>query len=324
MSCYHPLVAFKSGYTENGKDRYIIKGKYIKDHDFEDIKENKGILIPCGQCIGCRLDYSRRWADRMMLELETAKKGIFVTLTYNNENAHWSQFDEIGFPMYATLDKRDCQLWMKRLREHYKGVRIRFYLAGEYGTQTNRPHYHAIIYGLSLFDFDDRRCIGRNNLGQQYYTSDVFQKIWNLGNVLITDVSWRTMAYVSRYITKKLTGEKAIKYAERNQDKEFSLMSRRPGIGAEYLEQHPDCLDYEEINLSTVETGVKIRIPQYYLRKMELTEPEKVANIREQRKKAADDNMLIQLQKTDLGFAEYLEVQEQKKLSDIRKKLPRK
>lgn len=320
MSCYHPLIGLPSGLTDAGKTRYVIKGQeYLKNHSYEEVKLQDGILLPCGKCIGCRLDYSRTWADRMMLELETEKKAVFLTLTYDNDHCPWSQFDENGIPMYGTLNKRDCQLFMKRLRKRYQDVKIRFYLAGEYGSKTLRPHYHAIVYGFGLYDFKDLRCIGRNELGQAYYVSEDLAKIWNNGFVLVANVSWKTCAYVARYITKKLTGQKAVEYAERNVIPEFSLMSRKPGIGSRYLEENPDCLDFENINLSTPEGGLKIRIPKYYIRKLELQDKERADIIRNQRKKCAEDSLLLQLQNTDLSYVEYLEAKEINKMAKIKK-----
>ena len=323
MSCYHPLIGIDTGEkTANGKKKIKIV-KLEKNDKYSSIKDSGCILIPCGHCIGCRLDYSRRWADRMMLELDECKKAIFITLTYDNEHAHWSQFYEDDSPMFATLDKRDCQLFMKNLRERYKDIRIRFYLAGEYGEKTLRPHYHAIIFGISLDDISDKRQFGRNELGQPYYLSNNLSNVWKRGNVLVADVSWETCAYVARYVTKKLNGDKEISYAERNVIKEFALMSRKPGIGASYLEKHPDCLDYNYINLMTDKKGLKISIPKYFIKKLELIDKEKYDNIILSRKRFAEDKMLLKLKNTDLGFANYLDMLEQDKLDDI-KKLKRK
>lgn len=323
MSCYHPLVGLPSGEkTVNGKDKLIIR-KSEWSTDIERELQNEGaVLIPCGHCIGCRLDYSRRWADRMMLELATSEKAVFVTLTYDNDHIHWSQFDDYGLPMYGTLDKRDCQLFFKRLRkycdEHLNGRKIRFYLAGEYGSKTLRPHYHAIIYGIGLCDFNDLRLCGRNELKQNYYTSEIFEKIWDNGFILLADVSWKSCAYVARYVTKKMNGDKALCYAERNVISEFSLMSRKPGIGAEYLQHNPDCLDYQSINIPTPEGGLKIFLPRYYLKQLELIDPERYDILKAERKKYASDRMMIELSKTDLGMAEYLESKEMLKLDKIK------
>ena len=335
MSCYHPLVGlWKGEYTANGKKKYQIEGK-VDIHDVPSVYEP--ILIPCGHCIGCRLDYSRSWADRMMLELETAKKAIFVTLTYSEEtlcdlqgdHATYTYFD--GVNAYASLCKRDCQLFMKNLRRSFDGQngksfrKIRFFLAGEYGPRTQRPHYHAIIFGLGLDDFPDLESHGRNELGQNYYISMALSDIWSHGFVLLSDVSWKTCAYVARYVTKKLSGPMSIEYAERNVIPEFSLMSRKPGIGRDYLELHPDCLDMKNINLSTPEGGLKIQIPKYYYKQLisdseknTLRDPERYDKIMKERKEYAEDRMILELQKTGLGFLDYLEMKEQKKLESAK------
>lgn len=322
MSCYHPLVGFPADQVnqETGKKKIVIRKDYLKNHSLEEVNLHNGILIPCGHCIGCRLDYSRRWADRMMLELETEKKGIFLTLTYDNEHCPWTQFDEDYMPLYGSLNKRDFQLFMKSLRKEFakKDLKLRFYASGEYGSKTARPHYHAIIFGIGLSDIDDYKPLGRNDLGQAYYVSEKVQKIWNRGNILITDVSYETCAYVARYVTKKLNGDMTVEYARRNVIPEFSLMSRKPGIGAKYLDEHPECLDFASINLSTPEGGLKVRIPKYFLKKLELQDKEKYDKIMSERRKFASDKQLIELSKTDLSFVEYLEVKENARKEKIR------
>lgn len=322
MSCYHPLVGFPSGAVnqETGKQKLVIRKEYLKNHTLEDVNKNNGILIPCGHCIGCRLDYSRKWADRMMLEMETEKKGIFLTLTYDDEHCPWSQFDEEGYPIFGTLVKKDFQDFMKRFRKELakKDLKCRFYASGEYGERFLRPHYHAIIFGIGLDDISDIKFYKRNNIGQNYYKSEKIREIWHNGAICISNVSYETCAYVARYVMKKLSGEMKLSYAERNVIPEFSLMSRKPGIGAHYLEEHPECLDLTNINLSTPEGGRKIQIPEYYLHKLELQDKEKYDKIKEQRKKFASDKVLIELLETDLGFVEYLEQKEEERKSKIK------
>ena len=103
-------------------------------------------------------------------------------------------------------------------------------------------------------------------------------------------------------------------------------MSRKPGLGREYLDSHPDCLDFENINLSTPEGALKIRIPKYYYKQLisdsktnKLQDAEKYDKIMEDRKKFAENDMLLQLQKTGLSFLDYLEVKEQKKLNSVKR-----
>lgn len=328
MSCYHPLIGIPTGErTENGKKKLIIKDACNLIDSYEQIYGKGYVLIPCGHCLGCRLDYSRKWADRMMLELETEKKGIFLTLTYDNEHCHWSKFEEDEFgvvdiekPIYGTLNKRDWQLFMKSLRKEFAkdDLKLRFYASGEYGEKFLRPHMHAIIFGIGLADIGDCKPVGRNDIGQPYFVSEKIQKIWYRGRILVTDVSYETCAYVSRYVMKKLGGQKAEEYIRRNVIPEFSLMSRKPGIGSKYLEEHPDCLDKSKIYISTPSGGKEIPIPDYYIRKLELTDKKKFDKIKSARALYASDKMLLELQNQDLPFLDYLEEKEEKRKQQIK------
>lgn len=352
MSCYHPLVGiWKGDYTASGKKKYIIEGN-LDPRDCPTQYEH--IVVPCGHCIGCRLDYSRSWADRMMLELDSVGKGLFVTLTYRNTSGHPINYVESDppailpsspheiiedghyyAPQYFNLNKRDCQLFMKRLRKEFPDFRIRFYLAGEYGEKTLRPHYHVILFGIGLEDIPDLQFRGKNELGHDFYTSDFLSYIWKHGYTIISTVSWRTCAYVGRYVTKKLCGPLSQTYDVRNCEKEFALMSRQPGLGAQYLLDHPDCLDYTYINLTTSEGGVKVRLPKYFVKFLDkenlknsqnpeevvsnpLYDPERYVKIMSDRKEFANDSMILKLQKTSLGYLDYLESEEQRKLNSIK------
>lgn len=309
MSCYHPIAAYPdySERTANGKVAYKLFGKYDPDCKLLDPKV---IAVPCGRCIGCRLDYSRQWADRMVLELEHTGKGIFVTLTYNNDNVPQLE-DDFGLPV-LTLDKTDLQLFFKRLRKRFKGKEIRYYAAGEYGSNTFRPHYHAIIFGLCLEDFPDRVLIGKNELGQLHYSSPLFESIWSNGFVVLSDVSWKTCAYVSRYVQKKVFAGTQVITDVLGAEPEFSVMSRRPGIGAKYLEDHPDLFDYSMLYPKGKPEGV--RIPKYFMKKLSLIDEERYANIMSEKRKFSEDRNLLKLQQTDLSFVELLEVEENQKL----------
>lgn len=231
MSCYNPKLMKCSMDPETGILKYTFCGSAsLSDpHEFGSISElsTKGFyyfVVPCGKCLGCRTDYCREWSDRMALELLDHKKALFVTLTYNNENV---PFSDNGL---MTLSVRDCQLFFKRLRKKFEGVRIRYYLAGEYGSRTSRPHYHGIIYGIGLSDFPDIRLFGNNDLNDPYYTSKEFESIWSNGFVMMSDVNYRTCAYVARYVTKKQyrTTDELSTFGV---VPEFNLSSRRPGIG---------------------------------------------------------------------------------------------
>lgn len=290
------------------------------------LNETNFVSIPCGHCIGCRLDKSRQWADRMMLELDHTGKGIFVTLTYDPDHAHPCGTFSDGSPSY-TLDKRDVQLFMKRLREHFSPLQCRFYLAGEYGDSTLRPHYHAVIFGLDLSDFPDLEVIGTNEFNQIYYNSNMLSFLWRLGFTSLSSVSWQTCAYVARYVTKKITGVASQdRYDSVGQLPEFSLMSRRPGIGGYYLSDHPDVDLNCDLPISDP-YGVRhvnsVLTPKYLYKSLELTNPELYATVSEDRLRFSQDKLLLEMQNTDLSLSEYLSAKE-RSFKDRAKLLKRK
>ena len=194
MSCKHPLKAFRIGTRDNGKAELLIR-PYRVDHlelrhgnwidcyiDFVSAAAEKVSKdwqeIPCGKCIGCRLEYSKQWANRCLLENQYHESSYFITLTYDEEHVPRTYYPdpETGeaFPA-LTLRKRDFQLFMKRLRKQ-TGQELRYFAAGEYGSKTMRPHYHAIIFGLKL---DDLIVVNTSKLGYNYYTSEVVLRAWS-------------------------------------------------------------------------------------------------------------------------------------------------
>lgn len=302
------------------------------------------VEVPCGQCIGCRLDRSRTWANRCLLELEYHQHAQFVTLTYNDAHlplrnyADPSTGEALG--VSASLCKRDFQLFVKRLRKAFPEQHLRYFACGEYGPSTFRPHYHAIIFGL---DLPDRVPFGRNEQGHQYYTSESLQRCWSIlvdkaasqesvtplagydpiGFVLAADVTWETCAYTARYITKKLTGPEGEFYSDFNLDPPFSLMSRKPGIAAQWYADHPDLYDYEYISVKTPQGGRKFRPPRYFDKLFDIDQPEKMAEIKATRQRMAEQAKKLKLSKTSLSYLDLLQVEENTKLSQI-KKLERK
>lgn len=193
--------------------------------------------VPCGQCYQCRLQYSRIWANRCVCESLLYEKNLcwFLTLTYSPDKID-SISTESGM---LSLNFRDLQLFMKRLRIYYErkfGVsNIRFYAAGEYGEQFMRPHFHILLYNCSIPDID---LIGHNKFGDSLYTSDIISDIWGLGLVCLAPLNWNTAAYTARYVMKKLKGVTSEKYETLGITPEATRMSRRPGIGYEYCILH--------------------------------------------------------------------------------------
>ena len=278
MTCYHPLKAFKVGINpdtgkavmkicsyntlfvsrqQNGSWKAYTNGVPFGDYVDEFVE------VPCGQCIGCRLEYSRQWANRCMLEAQEHSSNYFLTLTYDDNHLPENLIidestGEIKQSPVHTLVKRDFQLFMKRLRKN-TGQEIRFYGCGEYGDDTFRPHYHIIVFGLELYDL---KPLKRSFAGFWYYTSPTIQRCWKKGFSMVCDVSWDTCAYVARYVTKKLRGTRADIYKDFNMEPPFSLMSRKPGIARNYYDNNKDYFyKYDNIVMSTSDGGRTFKPP---------------------------------------------------------------
>jgi hypothetical protein len=159
-----------------------------------------------------------------MLENYYHERASFVTLTYNDDMLPYS-FD--GLPI---LCKQDVQLWLKRLRKRFGRDKIRYYAAGEYGTKTHRPHYHVIVYGIGPEQLDPQfLAYGGKSGGIKGLEKRVtpLSMTWPYGIVHVGEVTRESIQYVAGYVTKKFT-KKGDGYAP-----EFSLMSRKPGIGSQ-------------------------------------------------------------------------------------------
>ena len=313
MACYHPLRGVVLGKTENGKKNI----KILKESDFSfEVSDVEYINIPCGKCIGCRLDYSRQWADRCMLEAKYHSANSFITLTYNDDNLpDCNPVFDVDTGEYLRdgiihpLVKKDFQDFMKRLRDRVGyDTPIRFYACGEYGSKNFRPHYHAILFG---YDFkDDRVLLKRNYQGDDYYVSKLLESCWNKGFSMIANVDWNCCAYVSRYVAKKMFKENDLYYKE-NVPSEFTLMSRKPGIGRKYYDEHKlDILENQRIYLGSDKGSKEIRPPKYYDRLFDIDYPDEMEKVREKRSQIAKNNVKIGLEHTSKDFLGMLEDKE--------------
>lgn len=324
MTCYHPLKGFKIGLTPNKKPKYLIQS-----YDVDFVRDDYGrvisdfVEIPCGRCIGCRIDYSRQWANRCLLESQYHKDTYFVTLTYNDQHVPLSQSYDVNGQVFdnMTLCKRDFQLFMKRLRKR-TGQKLRYFACGEYGTTTFRPHYHAIIFGLEL---NDLQFHSKSDSGYVLYNSPLLSDVWSvdgvpLGYAVVSPSTWETCAYTARYVTKKLSGSLASFYDINNIEPEFCLMSRRPGIARQYYEDHKDHLyDYEFINISTEKGGKKFVPPRYFDNLKAVEDPELISNLKEHRLNMAKENQRLKMEDTSLSYLDMLEVEERSKMNRVKK-----
>lgn len=243
MSCYRPLKGFR---TANG----VVFSERSRHGDYRG-----DIELPCGQCIGCRMRRASDWALRVMHEASLFERNCFVTLTYGRDR----------LPPYGSLCYADYQKFMKRLVKR-RGP-VRFYMCGEYGEETKRPHYHACLFGI---DFrGDAVPAGRSASGQVFYNSGELERIWGHGIVSVQDLTAETASYCARYIMKKALGQNAKTAYEVvtadgeivQLEPEFAHMSLKPGIGARWYEKYAgDVFPHDKC----IQNGVERQVPKYY------------------------------------------------------------
>lgn len=263
MGCDFPLKAYRSEEQSSAGKRILTF------NPLKAVNSTSPMEIPCNNCMGCKLERSRQWAVRMHHESKLWDRNCFLTLTYSDETV----------PINYGLDLRHLQLFIKRLRKSLPH-KIRFYACGEYGDQKGRPHYHAIIFN---HDFSDK--IPFKNINNKlHYTSQTLTDLWQLGHATTSDVTFQSAAYCARYVTKKIKVHDpygADRYYRLSPidgqmhtvKPEFSVMSRRPGIGHGYIEQFKS--DYFPSGFVVV-NGVKQAPPRYYVSKLKEEEQTKL------------------------------------------------
>lgn len=282
MACYAPLAAMQAD------DGTVVLGKFG-----DDCLEGKKLSLPCGKCEGCLLERSRQWATRCTHEAQMHEYNCMVNLTYADEN----------LPENNSLKHRDFQLFMKRLRKKIdhtqrpNGLQIpsesllvdgklAFYMCGEYGDKTERPHYHAALFGV---DFKDKEYHSKTAQGHKLYTSKTLDKLWQQGHALIGTVTYESAAYIARYVMKKMGKQQAI---EKNKIQEYNKMSRNPGLGKTWIDKYT--ADVYPQGTIIINGGIKVKPPKYYDNRYKNTEENQYEEMKIEReiqaKKQANDN----------------------------------
>ena len=223
------------------------------------MKGREFVTVPCGQCIGCRLERSRQWAMRCVHESQLHEASAFVTLTYDDE----------FLPLNGSLQRPpvDFQKFMKRVRKWWEPRRVRFFHCGEYGKSFGRPHYHALLFGCA---FDDQVLFSHSVSGEPLYCSAQLSALWGAGFCTVGAVTFESAAYVARYVVKKVTGAAAARHYERvdsetgevlKLEPEYTTMSLKPGIGAGWFEKYKsEVYPSDEV----VMRGRVMRPPRFY------------------------------------------------------------
>lgn len=277
MPCYSPLLAgYARGVNPTGKKSLCFSPK-----NFD--RELAAFQVPCGNCIGCRLETSKQWAIRATHEAKMHKYNCFITLTYAPEHLK-----------SPSLIPDDFVKFMKKLRLLYgKGIGV--FGAGEYGGDEKkypdilkrpigRPHFHACLFGM---DFQDKIPYKLNKRGDILYTSKILDKLWNNNNPntcpsIIGEVTFESAAYVARYVTKKIKGELSLEHYHgplTNYQKlipEYSIISRHNVIGKKWLEKYYlDIFNYGKLFIDNGKGDIiQSSIPRYYKKWLEKHYPD--------------------------------------------------
>lgn len=174
--------------------------------------------VPCGKCAFCIQKQINSWCIRLRHEMDVSSSAFFLTLTYNDEH----------LPPDGELSKRDLQLFIKRLRKRNPG--IRYFAVGEYGSNFERPHYHAVIY--NLLDLDLVTASWKDDNGQ------------DIGFISGSRATPGRIRYMVSYM--------ALPQDVSHRQPPFRLMSRNPGIGSAYIQKmgehhraRSDCVVYD-------------------------------------------------------------------------------
>lgn len=271
MACLFPVHGYRS------RERNPATGKRNTVYSMRKGLHDLAVTVPCGQCIACRLEKSRKWAIRSVKEASLYENNCVVTLTYDDEN----------LPPSGSIVPEDAVLFMKRLRSRIDELcaendlpphKIRSYGCAEYGEKFQRPHYHIILYN---WDFPDKQEDPEMDQREyKYYVSELLDEVWDKGRTQLMDLTFETSAYVARYVTKKLTGPRAKDYGLKRPEQPVCV-SRRPGIGKPWY----DKWKHEIYAMDRIyERGIPMRPPDYFDRRYEIEHPDQFHKIKVKRK----------------------------------------
>ena len=308
MTCYRPLIRAEDttrwvkaidGHRYHPADVFSSNRLEQYDKQFR-VGRWKYTPIPCGKCIGCRLDYSRDWANRGYLESLYYEQNYFITLTYDEKHLTIPQEMETSEGItYTDLEenewkgilvpkefKRFLNTLRKISKREFKHTGIRYIGCGEYGGKEKRPHYHLILFNcpLPIESFYKPRCSWNKDM---YYQNEIIERAWPNGISNICEANWNTIAYTARYITKKVNGKESEEYyTMQGQIPEFLRSSTQPGIARQYYEDHKKEIYEKDKIMIVTKDGVQWSTPpKYFDRLLKKEDPEKMKWIKEQRRR---------------------------------------
>ena len=263
MNCINPLLI-----NNNGKDLYV----------------------PCGKCLNCRIQKRTEWTVRLLFELTTWDVSCFATLTY----------DDRYLPENGSIVKSDLVKYFKRLRRDLNGdEKLKYFGVGEYGEESGRPHYHAIVFGINDKRIEDN---------------------WTYGFVHKGYVSHDSIQYVCKYIFKKFTGKMEDKeYKSKGKENVFRIMSK--GIGRDAFESYIDSgwkKEYLTVN------GLRRAYPKYFWDRLDEAMKDNIKSLAEQREMELQGFLKSALYRNDPDKWEFITRKDHSKNKQIEKTMQKK
>jgi len=218
------------------------------------------IALPCGKCFGCLKSKALGITVRAVAESRMHDFASFITLTVSDNNL------PLVFP--HGLCHRPWQLFAKRLRK--KIGSFTFLMCGEYGAQTMRPHYHAVIFGHRFVDSfvdHDRGC---------FVASRVLADAWPHGLITCSDCNVERCAYVAGYTCKDFAlGRGKEFYEMRGLGLPYVRWSRNPSLGLRWLQKYQDDLLDDNFDFTFRFSGKVFHFgSRYFLERIRLQSPE--------------------------------------------------
>lgn len=331
MSCFYPFRGIKF-LQPDGKYKVKIVGSALRSKDLMDLDALtfSGILntetgevdadvvqIPCGKCIGCRMQYSREWADRIVIEsMMYPESSWFITLTYDDDHLPMGQILLNG-DIFPTVSRDDLTRFLDALRQKFHRLGhdgIRYYAAAEYGDMSLRPHYHICFFNLPISEMD-LKFYKRNIQGDQLYNVDWLSDLWSKGFVVVGKLNWKTAAYTARYVLKKWkksTDKLGFDPFEvLGIENQWARMSRMPGISKPYFDAHfSKIYEYDCIQLPS---GQRISPPLYFDKLYKEIAPDHLEAVKLNRMINGAIKRDESLSRIDLSEVDYFTLQESKK-----------
>lgn len=194
-----------------------------------------GDVVPCGKCPVCKANERQEWVFRLKEEAKVSAYSLFVTLTYDEEHV----------PEGLNVNKRDVQLFLKRLRKNFAKGELRYYIVSEYGDTTFRPHYHGLFFFQHLPE-------------NEVKLFDIITDSWQNGFCKYGKVELASIVYCTKYCLKKSS-------TPPGREPVFRLMSKmNGGLGFYYIDSmgvfHVDNGNYSFV----YDNGQRCRMPRYY------------------------------------------------------------